>query len=176
MVSNARWRLPLDVSQQIGLSPEPSHRSAQSHWETIRKGHQMAQMITCCDCGIAFHVPDQWLESRRSDKKVFYCPNGHQQAFTQSEADRLRLERDRLKQQLAQKDDEIAWQREQRKIGDRRVIAAKGQITRLKNRAKAGVCPCCNRTFSNMAAHMKTKHPEMDPKVVDLDVEKAKRA
>jgi len=45
MVSNARWRLPLDVSQQIGLSPEPSHRSAQSHWETIRKGHEMDKLM-----------------------------------------------------------------------------------------------------------------------------------
>ena len=23
-----------------------------------------------------------------------------------------------------------------------------------------GVCPCCTRTFPNLAAHMKTKHPD----------------
>lgn len=30
---------------------------------------------------------------------------------------------------------------------------------RLRKRASAGVCPCCNRTFSQLARHMQTKHP-----------------
>ncbi len=132
--------------------------------------------LTCYKCGIVFGVPSHWLASRREDKGQFFCPNGHGQAFVESTADVLRRERDRLRQQISQKDDEIEWQREQRAMADRRVIAAKGQITRLKKRAKAGVCPCCNRTFANMAAHMKTCHPDMDPNVVDLDQEKAKRA
>jgi hypothetical protein len=98
------------------------------------------------------------------------------QAFVKSETDNLRRERDLLKQQLAQKDDEIKWQREHRLGAERRVIAAKGQITKLKKRAKAGTCPCCKRTFHNMAEHMKTKHPDFDPKVVDFDEAKASRA
>lgn len=133
--------------------------------------------VTCCDCGITFGVPPAWEKARRADHAGFKCPNGHPIVFNgPSEADKLRQERDRLKQQLAQKDDEINWQREQRKAEERRVIAAKGQITKLKKRAKAGTCPCCNRTFQNMAEHMKTKHPDMDPNVIDLGVEKAKRA
>ena len=131
--------------------------------------------ITCCNCGIIFGVPDQWLSSRRDDKRTFYCPNGHGQSFTESEADRLRRERDRLQQQIAQKDDEIKWQREHRQAAERRVTAAKGQITRLKKRAKGGICPCCKRTFQNMAEHMKTQHPDFDPAVVNLEDEKAKR-
>ena len=64
-----------------------------------------------------------------------------------SEREKLRRERDQLKQQLAYKDDEIA---------------AKGkQLTRLQKRIHAGVCPCCNRTFTNVARHMKTKHPNV---------------
>jgi 4-hydroxy-3-methylbut-2-en-1-yl diphosphate synthase IspG/GcpE len=35
----------------------------------------------------------------------------------------------------------------------------------LAKRAKAGVCPCCNRTFSNMAEHMKKQHADFDGKV-----------
>lgn len=132
--------------------------------------------VTCCSCGILFHVPDDWEKARREDKGRFYCPNGHSLSFTQSEADKLRLERDRLKQQIAFKDYEIATERDRRHAVERRVISAKGQITKLKKRAKAGTCPCCNRTFSNMAAHMKTQHPDFDPKVVDLDDARAKRA
>ncbi len=137
--------------------------------------------VTCCSCGMTFGVPSAWEKARREDHAGFKCPNGHSLLFdgpspAEKLAETLRLERDRLKQQLAQKDDEVEWQRTQRKTEERRVIAAKGQITKLKKRAKAGVCPCCNRTFANMAAHMKTQHPDMDPNVIDLGVEKAKRA
>jgi hypothetical protein len=31
---------------------------------------------------------------------------------------------------------------------------------RLKKRIKNGVCPCCHRTVSQLARHMKTKHPD----------------
>jgi hypothetical protein len=36
----------------------------------------------------------------------------------------------------------------------------KAAKTRIKNRIKHGVCPCCTRTFANLAAHMKNKHPD----------------
>ena len=131
--------------------------------------------VICSKCGIEFGVPDHWLKSRRDDKSVFYCPNGHPQMFGESESDRLRRERDQLKQRIAQQNDEIKAQRENRQIAERRVAAAKGQITKLKKRAKAGTCPCCNRTFSNMAAHMRSQHPEFDHSVVDFEVERIKR-
>lgn len=42
-------------------------------------------------------------------------------------------------------------------------------------RAQGGACPCCNRTFADMARHMKTKHPDFDPnKVVDIATAKKK--
>jgi hypothetical protein len=33
-------------------------------------------------------------------------------------------------------------------------------VTRLKNRAAAGLCTCCNRSFQNLRKHMEIKHPE----------------
>lgn len=36
----------------------------------------------------------------------------------------------------------------------------KGEVTKLKKRIANGVCPCCKRSFCNLAAHMKTQHPE----------------
>jgi len=38
--------------------------------------------------------------------------------------------------------------------------AEKAAKTRIKNRIGNGVCPCCNRTFKDLASHMKCKHPE----------------
>lgn len=136
----------------------------------------MLEEITCWVCGIRFGAPRTWLQRRRENGEGFRCPNGDSIAFGPSELDKMRQERDRLQQRIAQKDDDIAWQKEQRQYAERRVTAAKGQITRLRKRANAGVCPCCNRTFANMARHMKTMHPDHDPNVIDLGAEKAKRA
>jgi uncharacterized small protein (DUF1192 family) len=37
--------------------------------------------------------------------------------------------------------------------------AYKGLFGRTKKRVAAGVCPCCNRTFENLARHMAGEHP-----------------
>jgi len=127
--------------------------------------------VQCCKCGVVFGIEAAFYKILVRDKTSFYCTNGHGQSYTESEADKLRRERDRLQQQLAHKDDTIAQQRNE-------IIARKGQITKLQKRAKAGTCPCCQRTFSNMTRHMKTQHPEFDPgnvgNVVDITAAKKK--
>lgn len=112
----------------------------------------------CIKCGVRFGVPDGYTARRRADKASFYCPNGHSMAYTQSEADKLRQERDRLAQRIAQKDDEIRWATEARERAERSASAMRGQVTKLKKRAANGACPCCNRTFANLQRHMATKH------------------
>lgn len=137
--------------------------------------HTMTMLVEeCCRCGVAFGMPSELVdECQKDSKKYFYCPNGHSQHYSRSEADKLRTERNNLKQQLARKDDEIANQKSKTEIERRRVSAAKGQLTKLKNRAKAGVCPCCNCTFKNLQRHMQSQHPDIDErktfKVIDGD-------
>lgn len=107
----------------------------------------------CPKCGVEYAAPKIFMDECREDPTIyFYCPNGHGRHFSESEADKLRKERDRLAQRIAQKDDEI-------KDLENRRRAAVGQVTKLKNRVGHGVCPCCNRTFENLARHMTTKHP-----------------
>jgi len=60
------------------------------------------------------------------------------------------------------KDDVIAEKNTRIEMERRRVSAARGRVTKIKRRVQHGVCPCCNRTFSNLASHMKTKHPEFE--------------
>lgn len=114
----------------------------------------------CCPtCGVEYAAPKVFMEEcRKNPSLYFHCPNGHSRHFSESEADKLRRERDRLQQQLAWKDDEIT--------------AKAKQIKRLEKRAAAGTCPCCSRSFTNMSQHMKTKHPEF----VAENVVKLKRA
>lgn len=117
-------------------------------------------VMTCAACGITYAVPLRLQENayKRGEGKItWFCPNGHAQGYYgQSEADRLRdqlaLQRGRAGRLAAERDQAQASAR-----------GYKGAATRVRNRAKAGVCPCCNRTFKQLARHMKTQHPEFDP-------------
>lgn len=120
----------------------------------------MAQVNTsCCDCGIVFGVPDSWLEQKRLDKAKFYCPNGHTLSYNESSLDKMRRERDRAVQQQARLEEE------KREV-ETRAAQAEAATARLKKRAAAGTCPCCTRSFTNMARHMQTKHPDWKAEAV----------
>lgn len=121
----------------------------------------------CCGCGMEFYVPKRWLDDKRSTGKSFSCPNGCSLSYGDTTEDKLRRERDRLKQQVAERDDRIRHEQELNETLKRSRAAAQGQVTKLKKRAKAGVCPCCNRTFQNLASHMNNKHPDFDPNEVE---------
>lgn len=113
----------------------------------------------CPACGVRFGVPFGYTERRQADKVNFYCPNGHSMSYRESEADRLRRERDKLVQDAAYQADRLRDEKNLREQAERRVAAAKGQITKLKNRASKGVCPCRNRHFTDLERHMHSKHP-----------------
>lgn len=110
----------------------------------------------CPNCGVVFAMPTLLIKKRREDGGDFYCPNGHSMHY----GNNLKTQNEKLKQQIAgeQRRAEAA-QRETERV--RRSLAAqKGQVTRLKNRAANGVCPCCNRYFANVHRHMTSQHPE----------------
>jgi hypothetical protein len=85
----------------------------------------------------------------------FYCSYGHKQFYLEGESEetKLRRERDRLKQQTARLEEEAS-------LALVRAEKAERATKLLKKRASAGTCPCCQRTFSNMAEHMKHQHPQ----------------
>lgn len=117
----------------------------------------------CPECGVAFALPQAFIRARRKDCQTFYCPSKHPMSFHTTTADRLRkeLEAERLGHELTRR--QVTRAREETKIEKRRTAAYKGKVTRIKNRIKNGVCPCCNRSFVNVMRHMKTKHPDFDP-------------
>lgn len=115
--------------------------------------------LNCNRCGCRFGMPDGFLNNRRSDKADFYCPNGHSMSYTESISEKLRRERDLLKQQTARLEDEKRQAEEAASLASIRAEKAEAATKRLKKRSSAGTCPCCARTFSNMAEHMKHQHP-----------------
>lgn len=120
------------------------------------------QVAECRTCGIPYTVPLTVYETHREKGGFHFCPNGHQWGWSEDRCEEaiVRQERDRLRQEAARKDEKIRLLQEQRGHAERQTAAVKGHLTRHKKRAAAGTCPCCNRTFQQLARHMKNQHPK----------------
>lgn len=122
---------------------------------------QTIEVEECCNCHMQFGMTAAFIKQRRDDHKAFYCPAGHGQNYTgETEAEKLRRENQRLIQRMAERDDDVKHARDQRDHAQNQTRAFKGQVTKIKNRVGNGVCPCCNRTFANLANHMASKHKD----------------
>lgn len=105
----------------------------------------------CCVCDAQIALAERHEEILRESEQSFYCPRGHRQSFRDGEVDKLKS---RLQEQIR-----IATQMADRaKSAELGEQAAVTELKRIKKRINAGVCTCCNRTFQNLARHMKTKH------------------
>jgi len=117
----------------------------------------------CWKCKCEVWLPNELHDAaHRSPEISFFCSYGHAAHFAagETEEQKLRRDRDRLQQRLAEKDDEISRQRGLREATERQLSATKVVVTRIKNRVGRGVCPCCNRSFGDLHRHMTTKHPD----------------
>lgn len=132
-----------------------------SNKESIQYGSTVwMETITCYKCGVPFAIPNNLKQHFLDSQDEFYCPNGHKQAYVTSTEDRLRkklteqeAKNERLCNLVNSKNETIGSL-------ERQKSAIKGQVTKIKNRIKNGVCPCCNRTFTNLRNHMKSQHPD----------------
>lgn len=82
---------------------------------------------SCANCGVKFGVPQAWHKARHEDGKTFYCPNGHQLHFGDSKVDLLQKRLDRVSEHST-------WLSREKAAIERRHIAAKGQITKLRKK------------------------------------------
>ena len=121
-------------------------------------GYAITQAITletidCCTCGIVFAMPDTMVRRMQATGGLFYCSNGHAQSYTTSEGQRLREKLD----EQTRASTHMAERAKQAEAAEQKAVR---EIKRLNKRSAAGVCPCCNRTFQQLARHMKAKHAE----------------
>lgn len=123
--------------------------------------YSMELELETCWCGMPFMLSKDLRYQARNRGHTIYCPLGHTITWKETEETRLRRERDRLKQDQARLEDEKRWAEQQAQMARERADKAEKATKRLKKRASAGTCPCCNRTFANMAQHMKHQHPEL---------------
>jgi hypothetical protein len=107
--------------------------------------------IHCAHCHMMFAITRDFEERRRSDRTSFYCPSGHSQWF-QGITDKERAKRAEARAQAL---------RDQLDASERSRAALKGVATKMKakvEKAEAGVCPHCHRSFQDLRRHMKSKH------------------
>lgn len=121
---------------------------------------------SCTACGIIFGLESRHQTELRRSHKTFWCPGCGSRLHYDSETDAEREARlrkaaeDKLVRERASFDQERARLKEIVNLKESQRRAEKGAKTKLKKRVAAGVCPCCNRTFSQLSRHMETKHPE----------------
>lgn len=109
--------------------------------------------ISCGECGIQFCVPEDWRADKQRTGKGWHCPNGHGRVYKETTEAKLKRELEAVHR-------DRDWQKQRAESADRARKQAEGKLRGLKKRVAAGVCPCCQRTVSQLARHMKTKHPD----------------
>jgi len=121
--------------------------------------------VTCCRCGTGFAMEADLHARRKQDHRDFYCPNGHKQYFTGPSSEQKKIAD--LERQLQQATENARRAQQSREWAESRAKGAniqagkaKAALKRLEHRIDCGVCPHCSRTFKQLAAHMKSKHPE----------------
>jgi hypothetical protein len=116
------------------------------------------KIIACAECQMEFGMPDAFHLTMKQGHYTFYCPAGHSNYYPkgETEADKLRRERDRLAQNAAYLEERIKSLADQRDHAERRVSAVKGQVTKLKKRAAAGVCTWPGSTLASFPSRLPT--------------------
>lgn len=111
-----------------------------------------------CTCGMVFAAPARFIESRRKDGKVFYCPSGHELHY-KIEPDKDEREKENLRKRIEWEQQESKQQRERADAAERRARSLRGHATRLRKRIAEGKCPYCALVFDDMATHIAEAHP-----------------
>lgn len=102
---------------------------------------------TTCWCGQAFALPTLLYDAvyeARSGGQMFYCPLGHSNSFK--------------KGRVKQLEESLSAVRQARDWAEARQATTERKLKRIQSRIAQGICPKCNRSFRNVARHMKSQH------------------
>lgn len=142
-------------------APTPTTVYAASEGDKFNEDTNLV-VVTCWHCKMLYAIPESLNVSAlaypgASDGGWWICcPLGHTWGYTGKSVERqLKEEQDRSARLAADRDQAEAHARAMKGVATRR----KNELDRVNKRVAAGVCPCCHRTFKQLARHMKAKHP-----------------
>lgn len=93
-----------------------------------------------CWCGETFAIPQNLSRQYHEEGKSIYCPLGHTVVRVKTDVQKLQEKVADLEQQKKQ------------------LLTQNWAMEAKLKRVEKGVCPKCNRHFSNLERHFKTKH------------------
>lgn len=117
-------------------------------------------VVSCYTCGNPFGVTDElYRRAVKHHKGSLFCPAcGKGTCWTGKTEEEKRIAE--LERRLEWERQESERQRKRKESAENSLRATKGVVTKMKKRVGSGVCPCCNRTFKQLAKHMAEKHPD----------------
>lgn len=119
---------------------------------------QLAE-INCGQCGGVYAITETFRNSKWQKGGGWHCPYCQVSWGYFKDNENARLKRD-LEDEKKRKDAALARANET----ERNLAQALRREKLIKHRVAAGTCPCCKRTFKQLAAHMNRKHPDYDTK------------
>ena len=120
------------------------------------------KVVSCYTCGVRFAIGSDLYRRVVTDAiDSVHCPACGKLTCWRESEDKKRIKE--LQRKLEWEAAEVTRQKEAREKAEASLQATRGVVTRFKRRVSTGVCPCCNRTFKQLSAHMKTQHPDFLP-------------
>lgn len=111
--------------------------------------------INCGECGGTYAINERYRAQQYIKGGVWTCPYCKTGWGYSGNSENAKLKK-QLEEEKQRKLDALARANEATAGWDK----AERALKRHKTRSKNGVCPCCNRTFKQLALHMANKHPE----------------
>lgn len=115
------------------------------------------EFVNCYKCGVPTGLPQDHLARLRNNGKSFWCFNGHEQGWSDTEEKRLKRKLAQVESERDQARRDAEFQATQRESERKQ---AEKDRKRIHRRITAGMCPCCRRTFVRLARHIAHKHPD----------------
>ncbi len=118
--------------------------------------------VNCGECGGTYAICSNYHRQQKEEGGSWTCPYCKVGWGYSGRGKNAELRKKLLQQAAAHDQTRAALHnaRELCRITESRRRAELGAKTKLKNRIANGVCPCCNRSFKQLAAHMRTQHPD----------------
>jgi len=132
-------------------------------------------IAACPTCHIAHGFPTElYARAKRYAGKIsIYCPNGHPWLYNgKSEEAVERVCADNAVRELGVARQQRDVARGMIVVRDRQLAARKGQITKIKTRSAAGICPvqsCRAHLGGRVRDHIKHEHPDFIVLVPDAE-------
>lgn len=113
-------------------------------------------VVNCGDtdrggCGMEFAMPRWFYDQTKRTGESWTCPAGHSRVWTVGVEDKLRAEKTRARHL----EDQLG-------AATREAEHLRLRILRDRQRYANGLCPCCDRSFTNVRRHMVSQHPDYD--------------